>query len=128
MIDRPEAESPLVLVVDDEADVRSVIGRVLQKNGYRVVLARDGSEGIAQLRKHAADVRLVVLDWHLPGHPGEGTFDALIAMKPTLRVVLVTGDHSAELGPKARESLACMLLKPFTTSELIIAVNAVLHA
>ena len=128
MIDALTSESPLVLVVDDEPDVRSVIGRVLEKNGYRVLLAGDGKEGIAQLREHSAAIGLVVLDWHLPGYPGVETFDELIAVKPSVRVVLVTGDHSAELGPKARENMACMLLKPFTTSELILAVSAVLHA
>jgi DNA-binding response OmpR family regulator len=105
-----------------------VIGRVLEKNGFRVLLASNGKEGIAQLEQHSDELKLVVLDWHLPGDPGERTFDELIARKPSLRVVLVTGDHSAELGPIARESLACMLLKPFTTDELILTVNAVLFA
>jgi DNA-binding response OmpR family regulator len=128
MIDKAEAGGPLVLVVDDEANVRSVIGRVLEKNGFRVLLASDGKEGIEQLELHTDELKLVVLDWHLPGDPGERTFDELIARKPSLRIVLVTGDHSAELGPIARESLACMLLKPFTTDELILTVNAVLYA
>ena len=128
MIDKAESAGPLVLVVDDEVSVRAVIGRALEKNGYRVLLASDGKEGIAQLESHPDDLRLVVLDWHLPGDPGERTFDELIARKPGLRVVLVTGDHSAELGPVARESLACMLLKPFTTEELLLTVNAVLFA
>jgi DNA-binding response OmpR family regulator len=128
MIDKAEAAGPLVLVVDDEANVRSVIGRVLEKNGFRVLLASDGQEGIRQLELHPDELKLVVLDWHLPGDPGERTFDELIARKPSLRIVLVTGDHAAELGPIARESLACMLLKPFTTDELILTVNAVLYA
>jgi DNA-binding response OmpR family regulator len=128
MIDAAAGPAPLVLVVDDEPEVRSVIGRMLEKNGYRVLLASDGREGIEQLEQHTDEVRLVVLDWHLPGEPGVKTFDELIARKPSLRVVLVTGDHSAELGPAAREYVACMLLKPFTSAELILAVNAVLLA
>jgi CheY-like chemotaxis protein len=128
MIDMPVAAGPLVLVVEDEAAVRSVIGRTLENNGYRVLFARDGEEGVAQLEQHVDDLRVVVLDWHLPGAFGERTFDELIARKPSLRIVLVTGDHSAELGETAREHLACMLLKPFSTAELVLAVNAVLLA
>ncbi|MGH7654726.1 MAG: response regulator [Gemmatimonadaceae bacterium] len=122
------AAGPLVLVIDDEEAVRSVIGRLLGRQGYRVLLAASGSEGISMFEEHASEIRLVVLDWHLPGDPGERTFDELLARDPNLRVVLVTGDHEADLGPNARQYLACMLLKPFTTAELMLAVSAVLAA
>ena len=126
--DSAATPSPLVLVIDDEESVRTLIGRVLEKRGYRVLLAEDGGTGVRLLEQNADDVRLVVLDWHLPGNPGVHTFDELLKRNPKLRVVLVTGDHNADLGPKARQYLACMLLKPFTTSELMLAVNAVLSA
>jgi two-component system cell cycle sensor histidine kinase/response regulator CckA len=122
------AEAPLVLVIDDEEAVRSVIGRLLAREGYRVLLASNGCEGIKMFEDNAKEIRLVVLDWHLPGIPGERTFDELLAREPKLRVVLVTGDHDADLGANARQYLACMLLKPFTTAELMLAVNAVLSA
>lgn len=122
------APPALVLVIDDEESVRTLIGRVLERRGYRVLLAADGKEGIALFERHFDEVRLVVLDFHLPGDPGERTFDELLKRNSGLRVVLVTGDHSADLGPDARQYLACMLLKPFTTAELMLAVNAVLSA
>ena len=123
-----DSDSPLVLVIDDEDAVRTVIGRLLGRQGYRVLLASSGAEGIALFDQHAAEIKLVVLDWHLPGDPGERTFDELLSRNPKLRVVLVTGDHDADLGANARQYLACMLLKPFTTAELMLAVNAVLAA
>ncbi len=121
-------DAPLVLVIDDEDAVRGVIGRLLARQGYRVLLASSGQEGIELFEENAKDIRLVVLDWHLPGVPGERTFDELLAREPKLRVVLVTGDHHADLGANARQYLACMLLKPFTSAELMLAVNAVLSA
>ena len=121
-------DAPLVLVIDDEDAVRGVIGRLLARQGYRVLLASSGQEGINLFEENAKDIRLVVLDWHLPGVPGERTFDELLAREPKLRVVLVTGDHHADLGANARQYLACMLLKPFTSAELMLAVNAVLSA
>jgi DNA-binding response OmpR family regulator len=120
--------SPLVLVIDDEESVRDLIGRVLERRGYRALLAADGKEGLALFDHHREEIRLVVLDFHLPGEPGERTFDELLKRKPSLRVVLVTGDHSADLGQDARQYLACMLLKPFTTAELMLAVTAVMEA
>ena len=120
--------APLILVIDDEEAVRGVIGRLLARQGYRVLLASSGQEGIKLFEENAKDIRLVVLDWHLPGVPGERTFDELLAREPKLRVVLVTGDHNADLGANARQYLACMLLKPFTSADLMLAVNAVLSA
>ncbi len=130
MNQQPEAPSsePLVLVIDDEDAVRNVIGRLLTRQGYRVLLAPTGEEGIRLFEENAKEISLVVLDWHLPGVPGERTFDELLSRDRNLRVVLVTGDHDAELGVNARQYLACMLLKPFTTAELMLAVNAVLSA
>jgi DNA-binding response OmpR family regulator len=119
---------PLVLVIDDEESVRNLIGRVLERRGYRALLAADGKEGLMLFDHHRDEIRLVVLDFHLPGEPGERTFDELLKRKPSLRVVLVTGDHSADLGQDARQYLACMLLKPFTTAELMLAVTAVMEA
>jgi len=126
--DPASPDVPLVLVIDDEESVRRLIGRVLERRGYRVLLAADGKEGLLLFEHHADEVKLVVLDWHLPGEPGERTFDELLKRKPSVRVVLVTGDSSADLGADARKYLACVLLKPFTTSELMLAVNAVLSA
>jgi DNA-binding response OmpR family regulator len=120
--------APLVLVIDDEESVRNLIGRVLERRGYRVLLAADGKEGLALFDHNRDQIRLVVLDFHLPGEPGERTFDELLKRKPSLRVVLVTGDHAADLGADARQYLACMLLKPFTTAELMLAVGAVMEA
>ncbi len=128
IIEQTQHEAALEHEIDDEDSVRTLIGRVLERRGYRVLLASDGRQGLAEFDRHADEIKLVVLDWHLPGDPGERTFDELLRRKPTLRVVLVTGDHNADLGPEARQYLACMLLKPFTTAELMLAVNAVLAA
>jgi DNA-binding response OmpR family regulator len=128
IVDPVGSAAPLVLVIDDEDAVRNLIGRVLERRGYRVLLAADGKEGLVLFDHHREEIRLVVLDFHLPGDPGERTFDELLKRKPSLRVVLVTGDHSADLGADARQYLACMLLKPFTTAELMLAVSAVLDA
>jgi DNA-binding response OmpR family regulator len=122
------AEAAMVLVVDDEPLVRNVIGRELQRQGYRTLLASDGQEGLDLYARHAAEIRLVVLDWHLPGRSGQATLAEFYSRKPGLRVVLVTGDRNADLDRNAREYVACLLFKPFTAHDLMVAVNAVLTA
>ncbi len=120
--------APLILVIDDDAQILAMIGRLLSRAGYRVELAADGETGVALFREHANAVKLVVLDWYLPGKFGTRTFDEIINIRQDARVVLVTGDANADLGPRARRDLACLLLKPFNVNELMIAVNAVIQA
>ena len=65
---RGTGESPHLLIVDDDREIRDLLGRFLTKHGYRVTTARDGKE----MRKALADWRidLLVLDLMLPGEDG----------------------------------------------------------
>ena len=57
-----------MLLVDDDQDLRAVLGASLQDLGYRVVEAADGAEGLALLERHAPD--LLVSDVAMPGMTG----------------------------------------------------------
>src|SRR5690606_34036468 len=65
-----EAESglPLVLVVDDSITMRRVTQRLLERNGFRVVTAKDGIEAIAVLQEHRPDI--ILLDVEMPRMDG----------------------------------------------------------
>src|SRR3954467_1991665 len=62
--DRPR---PVVLVVDDDADIADAITDVLRTGGYRVEVAGDGNAALARVLE--SPVNLVLLDWRLPGEP-----------------------------------------------------------
>ena len=64
----PAAASPLVLVVDDMADTRRLMRRLLERDGIRVVEAKSGEEAIEAIRRNRPD--LVVLDLRMPGLSG----------------------------------------------------------
>src|ERR1035441_1146615 len=61
----------VVLVVDDEAAVRELAKKVLERHGYAVLLAGSGLAAIDILQRHAAEIALVVLDLSMPGMNGE---------------------------------------------------------
>lgn len=60
--------SKKILIVDDEADTRTLIKMLLEREGYQVSTAKDGKEGINQLKKEKSD--LVILDMFMPGMTG----------------------------------------------------------
>ncbi|MBI3567186.1 MAG: response regulator [Gemmatimonadetes bacterium] len=117
-----------VLVIDDESGILGAVGRILTKFGFTPLLALDGVEGLQLFEQHADAIDVVVLDWHLPAQSGQKTLAKLLDRRPDVRVVLATGDHDAELSQTDRAHIACLLLKPYSVAELMLAVGTLAAA
>src|SRR5437763_15648365 len=85
--ERPEA----ILLVDDEFALRTVIGAMLHRAGYEVLLAGSGAEALTLFDAHAGAIRILVSDIAMPHMQGPGLAQRLIALKPELFVLLVSG-------------------------------------
>jgi CheY-like chemotaxis protein len=114
----------VVLVVDDEASVRAVTGRMLESAGYRVILATDGEDALGKYRRHRDAVRLVLVDLTMPRLGGEGTFRALRQLNPELHIVLMSGYPEAEAMSRfGQAGLSGFLQKPFRPFHLLDVVR-----
>jgi PAS domain S-box-containing protein len=121
--------SGTILVVDDDEAVRNVSKRILERAGFRVLVAVDGVDGIAVFREHQREVRAVLLDVTMPRMGGEETFRQLRQLVPEVRVVLSSGYSAQEATSRfAGKGLAGFVEKPFTPQELIERLRAVLDA
>lgn len=104
----------LILVVDDNARISSVLRELLETLGFRVLAARSGRAGLDLFRRHAAEIRAVLLDLRLPGESAAEVFDEMRRLRPEARVILVSGEPEGEAQRElAREGLAGFLPKPF---------------
>ena len=117
-----------ILVIDDEAGIRIVMDRLLKQFGFETLLAASGEDGIRLYEANAPDIGLVLLDWNLSGKSGKATHAALLDRRADLRVILVTGAPEATTDEHATLDTASILLKPFTPTELMMAVRTVLGA
>ena len=79
-----------VLVVDDETEVRLVLGEFLTGRGYEVTTAESGADAIAQLKKDRPDV--VLLDMSMPEMDGVETLKRIVSLHPNLPVIMVTAN------------------------------------
>lgn len=114
-----DGHGQLILVVDDEQDVRAMASAVLQSMNFRVVTAIDGVEALALLSSKAADVGLVITDLHMPRMDGLALVKQLKDFNPTLPVLVCSG----QLDPQHTRAFSAhgvthFLHKPFTQKEL----------
>jgi nitrogen-specific signal transduction histidine kinase/ActR/RegA family two-component response regulator len=121
--------SGTILVVDDDEAVRNVAKRILERAGFRVLVAVDGIDGLAVFREHTSEIGVVLLDVTMPRMGGEETFRQLRQLAPEVRVVLSSGYSAQEATSHfAGKGLAGFVEKPFTPQELLERVRAVLEA
>jgi DNA-binding response OmpR family regulator len=115
-----------ILVIDDDADLRALLGQTLQSAGYEVVLAADGREGVDQHRIKAAD--LVITDLYMPNQAGLETIIQLRKESPNIHIIAMCGKSTALPMLTAAQRLGAMqvLQKPFVGDELLAAVQRVL--
>lgn len=102
-----------ILVVDDIAAMRQLLGTVLTQQGYaNVFLVGSGEEAIARLEKEAFSI--VMLDINLPGISGLDTLQRIREINPDLFVVMVSAHHSAANVKEAIEKgVNGFIVKPY---------------
>ena len=115
----PPSDGETVLIVDDEAAIRSLIIEVLSDLGYTAIEARDGSEGLAQLRSHPR-IDLLITDVGLPnGMNGRQLADAARVDRPGLKILFITGyAENAVIGNARLDAGMHVLTKPFAMGTL----------
>jgi two-component system, cell cycle sensor histidine kinase and response regulator CckA len=126
----PEAPggSETVLVAEDEAAVRHLVCRVLRGKGYRVLEASDG-EAALQVAGKAGTIDLLVTDLVMPGLGGAALAARLVAARPALRVVFITGYAPEAVERQGDLAVGSGLLeKPFTADQLARKVREALAA
>ncbi len=111
-----------VLIVDDDADIRELIKLILEKYDYRVRVAADGSEALAQLHAGAKPA-LIILDLMTPRIDGEQFVKQLRASSfATIPVVVMSGHHAAQKKADELGAVSC-LTKPVEFDELLKTVR-----
>lgn len=124
--EQPEADerrgTGTVLLVEDEESVRLIIGEILEDNGYRVLSAANGSEGLELFGAYADEIVLVVSDLVMPRMNGRQMCDAIRKVRGGLPVLFLSG-YPGDLLPGNGDSATVYLQKPVMPSELLTAAH-----
>ncbi|HEY3013006.1 MAG TPA: PAS domain S-box protein [Gemmatimonadales bacterium] len=125
----PEVGTETLLLVEDEAAVRSSVKRLLEWHGYTVLEARNGADALRLYEAHEGGIDLVLTDIVMPEMGGHELVERLRARRPTLRVLFMSGyTERAFTNNGSMPPGTGYLEKPFTVETLMRRLREVLDA
>ena len=117
-----------ILIIDDEQQIRSMLRLMLERDGYEVVEASDGIEGISAYRQKPAD--LIITDLIMPNKDGIGMIIELQKEFPDVKIISMSGGGlnkpDGYLKGAKKLGAACTLTKPIDREKLLRAVKNVI--
>jgi CheY-like chemotaxis protein len=116
----------VVLVVDDEPVVRAYVARALTLAGFAVTVAQGGREALRLVAEGRVRPTVVVTDIEMPEMTGIELAARLLALRPRLRIVMMTGDPARAEAARLHPSIVDeVLLKPMRPDALVSAVRPI---
>lgn len=124
-MDEDESGRRKVLVVDDEALVRKVIVRSLERMGYEAIDVSDGHTAIEVAREQGEEVSCILLDLTMPDLDGFETFRRLKALNAQLPIIIMSGYGREEVAQRLAPDVADgYLAKPFMIADVETAMKS----
>ena len=118
--------SKTVLIIDDEKSIRDVLVTFFRENGYDVLTANDGREGIAAFERTPTD--LVITDIVMPRVEGIGTIRQIRKQSRSVKIIAMTGYVDSYLKEAITLGADDSINKPFNTEELMAVVDRVTNS
>jgi CheY-like chemotaxis protein len=119
----------VILLVEDEEEVRAVIIKVLNQQGYTVLVAVNGSEALMVFERHSGRIDLLLTDLVMPIMGGTELVEKLASRRPDIKILYMSGyTNSDSVRQRILSAGSAFLQKPFTPTELARAVRETLDA
>lgn len=125
----PESPAPLVLVVDDEAAIRTAVQDILEFAGIHALLASNGQEGVDRFLQHRDQIRAVLLDLRMPIMDGREAYRRIREIDPDIHIILSSGyDENIDTLRISQDPSVSFLRKPYAMDALLAQVQAALQS
>jgi PAS domain S-box-containing protein len=117
-----------VLVVEDEDAMREVTRRILDRNGYTVLLAASGAEAVRLAERHPGDIDVLLTDVVMPQMLGKEVAERVTELRPEARVLYMSGyAHPVLTSQGTLDEGVVLVEKPFTEATLLARVRQVIE-
>jgi signal transduction histidine kinase/ActR/RegA family two-component response regulator len=124
--ERPPAPAPKrqrILLVEDDDEVRRAVHGMLRRAGFETIATNGAEQALAEWERLGGDIHILTTDVVMPGMQGDKLAERLLAEKPTLCVLFITGYADRSLVTEKLAGHAAVLQKPFTSSDLLSALE-----
>jgi CheY-like chemotaxis protein len=122
----PRGGKETILLADDELMIRSLGQAILQRYGYRVLLAEDGQAAVEIYQREQSKVDLVILDLTMPRLSGHDAFRQLLQLNPEIRVLFASGYSAEHVSDVENDRIVGFVSKPYRPDELAQVVRSAL--
>ena len=122
----PRGNGELILVADDDANVREVTSAALTAHGYRVLTAADGTEALAFIAPRVLEIRVVITDLDMPNLDGATLTKVIGSLNPAIRILLVSASAAIDDPRRRPPPSGAFLAKPFTGDVLLRTVHGLI--
>ena len=116
----------VILLVDDEPEIRECAKTFLEIEGYDVITAANGLDGLQQYKDHKDEVEVVVTDLDMPAMTGSEMIRQISKISPAIKVIVASGRSLSYVHRNKRHRDTTCLQKPYTSGELTAAVRLLL--
>jgi nitrogen-specific signal transduction histidine kinase len=124
-----EVGTEMILLVDDEEMVADIGKDMLEKLGYKILVAPGGTEAIKIFNTHRDQVKLVILDMIMPDMSGGETFNRLKAIKPDAKILLCSGySLNGRASKIMKQGCNGFIQKPFNLKQISRKIREILDA
>jgi two-component system response regulator HydG len=114
-----------ILIIDDELDIRLLLSKFLEKNGYEVAATENGTKAIERLKKERSD--LVICDFRLPDYTGLEILSKIKIIDPSIQVIIITGYSDVRIAVEALKKGAYeYVTKPLYPEEILNLIEEAL--
>lgn len=124
----PSGNGELILVVDDEESVLGLMQTILEKKGYKVILAKESTEALSLFAQQMNDIKLVLTDLMMPYMDGFTLIRTMQRMKVSMKFIAFTGyAEETRMAELTSLGVSVCLTKPFNNEKLLASVHAVIN-
>jgi CheY-like chemotaxis protein len=124
----PRGADELILVVDDEENIREITRATLEKFGYRVLTATDGTDAMAIYAQNRAEISLILTDIAMPYMDGTALIRAARKIDPSSNIVAMSGLMNSEQTAELQSlNVNAFLSKPYTAETLLKLLAEILR-
>ncbi len=123
-----QGDGQLILIVDDEENVRNITQQTLETLGYRTMGAADGVEAVALYSRHTTEIAAVLTDMMMPIMSGSATIQVLQRINPEVKIIAASGiTQNGGLAKAAEMGIKHLLPKPYSAQSVMSTLHKLLN-